>query len=228
MKNPTIKEWSTTERPREKLQQSGSASLSDAELIAILLRNGTANLTAIDLARKVLSLCNNELTELAKAGYLYLAKTKGIGPVKAITLVAAMELGRRCRLVEARKKESITCSLDAVHMLEPQLRDLPHEEFWIILLNRANKVLDIRPISKGGISGTVVDPKMIFHEALQIRASGIILSHNHPSANPKPSESDIQLTRKLKEGGKLLEISILDHIIIAGSSFYSFADEGVL
>jgi len=228
MKNITIKEWSPGDRPREKMQQLGSSALSDAELIAILLRNGTAELTAIDLARQVLAYCNNDLPELAKAGYQHLAKTKGIGPVKAITLVAAMELGRRCRSVEARKKENISCSLDAVNMLEPQLRDLPHEEFWIILLNRANQVLEIRPISKGGISGTVVDPKMIFHEALQLRASGIILSHNHPSANPKPSESDIQLTRKLKEGGKLLEISILDHIIIAGSSFYSFADEGAL
>lgn len=216
------------DRPREKMQQLGSSALSDAELIAILLRNGTAEQTAIDLARQVLAYCNNDLPELAKAGYQHLAKTKGIGPVKAITLVAAMELGRRCRSVEARKKENISCSLDAVNMLEPQLRDLSHEEFWIILLNRANHVLDIRPISKGGISGTVVDPKMIFHEALQIRASGIILSHNHPSTNPTPSESDIQLTKKLKEGGKLLEISILDHIIIAGSSFYSFADEGTL
>lgn len=206
----------------------GSSALSDAELIAILIRNGTADLTAIDLARQVLLTCNNDLLEIAKKGFQELSKTKGIGPVKAITLVAAVELGRRCRSKAARKKDTISCSRDAVNMLEPHLSDLAHEEFWIILLNRANLVMDIRPISKGGVSGTVVDPKMIFHEALQIRASGIILSHNHPSSNPKPSESDIQLTRKLKDGGKLLEIAILDHIIIAGASFYSFADEGML
>lgn len=228
MKQPIIKEWSLNDRPREKLQLHGPTTLSDVELIAILLRNGTSRSTAVDLARELLSTGNNDLLEIARCSYQQLAKTKGIGPVKAITIVAALELGRRCRLSEARKKENIGCSLDAVNLLAPILRDLPHEEFWIILLNRANAVIGTRPISKGGISGTLVDPKMIFHEALQERASGIILSHNHPSTNPKPSESDIQLTRKLKEGGKLLEISILDHIIIAGASFYSFADEGTL
>ncbi len=228
MKNFGIKEWSHADRPREKMQQLGSSALSNAELIAILLRNGTAKLTAIDLARQVLAQCNNDLREISRSGYLQLARTKGIGPVKAITLVAAMELGRRCRLSEAKQKENIKCSTDAVNLLSPLLSDLPHEEFWVILMNRANKVIDIRPISRGGISGTVVDPKMIFFEALQYRASGIILSHNHPSTNPNPSESDRQLTRKLMEGGKLLEISILDHIIIAGSSFYSFADAGTL
>ncbi len=228
MKSISIKEWAVAERPREKMQQMGATALSDAELIAILLRNGTRELTAIDLARHVLAANDNDLIELSKKSYQQLAKTKGIGPVKAITLIAAMELGRRSRMVEARKKQNIGCSSDAVNLLSPILRDLQHEEFWILLLNRANQVLEIRPISKGGISGTVVDPKMIFHEALQLRASGIILSHNHPSTNPRPSESDIQLTRKLKEGGKMLEISILDHIIIAGSSFYSFADEGML
>jgi len=226
MKSVSIKGWSPAERPREKLQQSGSATLSDAELIAILLRNGTNQHTALDLARLLLSSCNNDLMEMGRYGYQQLSKIKGIGPVKAISIVAALELGRRSRFAEARRKEKISCSLDAVNLLNPLLRDLPHEEFWIILLNRANTIIEIRPISKGGLSGTVVDPKMIFHEALQARASGIILSHNHPSTNPKPSESDMQLTKKLKEGGKLLEISILDHIIIAGASFYSFADEG--
>ncbi len=226
MTSVSIKGWSPAERPREKLQQSGSATLSDAELIAIVLRNGTNKQTALDLARLLLSACNNDLIEMGRSGYQQLSKIKGIGPVKAISIVAALELGRRSRFAEARRKEKITCSLDAVNLLNPLLRDLPHEEFWIILLNRANSIIEIRPISKGGVSGTLVDPKMIFHEALQARASGIILSHNHPSANPKPSESDIQLTKKLKDGGKLLEISILDHIIIAGASFYSFADEG--
>ena len=202
--------------------------MSDAELIAIVLRNGTKKQTALDLARLLLSSCNNDLMEMGRSGYQQLSRIKGIGPVKAISIVAALELGRRSRFAEARRKEKITCSLDAVNLLNPLLRDLPHEEFWIILLNRANTIIEIRPISKGGVSGTLVDPKMIFHEALQARASGIILSHNHPSANPKPSESDMQLTKKLKDGGKLLEISILDHIIIAGASFYSFADEGTI
>lgn len=228
MKTPGIKEWAPAERPREKLQQAGSAVLSDAELIAIVLRNGTEKQTAVDLARLLLSSCNNDLVEMGRMGHQQLARIKGIGPVKAISIVAALELGRRSRFAEARRKEKISCSIDAVNLLTPLLRDLTHEEFWIILLNRANAVIDIKPISKGGVSGTLVDPKMIFHEALQAKASGIILSHNHPSANPRPSESDIQLTKKLKEGGKLLEIAILDHIIIAGASFYSFADEGNL
>ena len=228
MTSVSIKTWAPAERPREKLQQSGSSNLSDAELIAIVLRNGTKKQTALDLARLLLSACNNDLMEMGRSGYQQLSRIKGIGPVKAVSIVAALELGRRSRFAEARRKEKITCSLDAVNFLNPQLRDLPHEEFWIILLNRANTIIEIRPISKGGVSGTLVDPKMIFHEALQARASGIILSHNHPSANPKPSESDMQLTKKLKDGGKLLEISILDHIIIAGASFYSFADEGTI
>ncbi|MBK7684350.1 MAG: DNA repair protein RadC [Bacteroidetes bacterium] len=226
MTSVSIKGWSPAERPREKLQQSGSSTLTDAELIAIVLRNGTKKQTALDLARLLLSACNNDLMEMGRSGYQQLSRIKGIGPVKAISIVAALELGRRSRFAEARRKEKITCSLDAVNLLNPLLRDLPHEEFWIILLNRANSIIEIRPVSKGGVSATLVDPKIIFHEALQARASGIILSHNHPSSNPKPSESDMQLTKKLKDGGKLLEISILDHIIIAGASFYSFADEG--
>jgi DNA repair protein RadC len=151
-----------------------------------------------------------------------------MGPVKAITIQAAIELGRRCRMAEVREKKKISNSTDAYRVFDPVLRDLEHEEFWIILLNRANLLTDLRMISKGGVSGTVVDPKMIFHEALLTKSSGIILGHNHPSANPRPSEKDLQLTKKIKEAGKFLEITVLDHIIIAGSSFYSFADEGTL
>jgi len=228
MKAIGIKEWAPADRPREKLQENGSAQLSDAELIAIILRNGTNSQTALDLARLLLSSCNNDLVEMGRFGYRQISEIKGIGPVKAISIVAALELGRRSRFAEAKQKKKISCSLDAVNLLNPILRDLPHEEFWVILLSRANSVMQIRPVSRGGVSGTLVDPKIIFFEALQVKASGIILSHNHPSANPKPSESDIQLTKKLKEGGKFLEISILDHIIIAGTSFYSFADEGAL
>jgi DNA repair protein RadC len=223
-----IKHWSPHERPREKLQESGAQVLTDSELLAILLRNGTASESAIEVARRLLTSFGNDLFELARSNWRELALQKGIGPVKSLTVIAALELGRRCRLAEAKTKPKITNSGDAAALLEPILRDLTHEEFWVIILNRANRVMGLKPISKGGISGTVVDPKLIFHEALHAKASGLILAHNHPSTNPRPSESDIQLTRKLKEGGRLLEIAVLDHIIIAGSSFYSFADEGAL
>lgn len=223
-----IKQWSPNERPREKLQETGTQTLSDSELLAIVLRSGTTNESAIGIARRLLASFSNDLFELSRSNWRELALQKGIGPVKAITVVAALELGRRCRLAEAKTKPKITNSSDAAALLNPILRDLTHEEFWIILLNRANQAMGFKSISKGGISGTVVDPKLIFHEALHTKASGLILAHNHPSTNVKPSESDIQLTRKLKEGGRLLEIAVLDHIIIAGSSFYSFADEGML
>lgn len=224
----SIHSWAPGDRPREKFQTGGASILSDSELIAILLRNGTGRKNAIELAREIMTRCSNNLYELGKTGLHELTAIEGIGTAKAITLMAALELGRRCRMAEAMSREKITCSRDAVNLLEPLLRDLQHEEFWIILLNRANAVIDLRMISKGGVSGTVVDPKIIFNEALRMKASGLIVSHNHPSTNPKPSESDMLLTRKLCEGGKLMEISLLDHIIIAGSSFYSFADEGVL
>lgn len=228
MSRLSINSWAPGDRPREKFRSNGASALSDSELIAILLRNGTGSHNALELAREILNGCKNNLHDLGRAGLHDLMAVKGVGAAKAITLLAALELGRRCRLSKAMSMEKITCSQDAVNLLEPILRDLQHEEFWIILLNRANAVIELRMISKGGVSGTVVDPKIIFNEALRTKASGIIVSHNHPSTNPKPSESDLQLTRKLRDGGKLMEISLLDHIIIAGSSFYSFADEGVL
>ena len=223
-----IKSWAEDDRPREKMLKSGPASLSDAELIAILIRTGNSTATALDLAREILLSGQNDLQQLAMNGIPSLSNIKGIGAVKAITLHAALELGRRCRLAEVRQKAKINTSRDAFSFLEPLLRDLPHEEFWILLLNRANMVIDTRMISRGGVSGTVVDPKLIFHEALQQKASAIILGHNHPSANPNPSESDLKLTKKIKEAGHFLEISVLDHIIVAGNTFYSFADEGTL
>ena len=228
MNRLSINRWATGDRPREKFSASGPSALSDSELIAILLRNGTGRHNAVELAREILKGCKNNLYDLGRAGLDDLMTVKGVGAAKAITLLAALELGRRCRMSEAMSMEKINCSQDAVRLLDPILRDLQHEEFWIILLNRANAVIDLKMISKGGVSGTVVDPKLVFNEALKLKASGIIVSHNHPSTNPKPSESDLQLTKKLREGGKLMEISLLDHIIIAGSSFYSFADEGVL
>lgn len=223
-----ISEWAQSDRPREKLLNSGSASLSEAELIAILLRSGTREMTALDLARNVLSGHQNDLSILSRVSVKDLSKFKGLGPVKAITILAALELGKRRREAIQKDKPSVTCSNDAVELIRPHLADLNHEEFWILLLNRANKVTDKKMISKGGVSGTVVDPKIIFRYALEGRASAIVLSHNHPSGNLKPSDSDIQLTKKLKDAGKSLEISVLDHIIIAGESYYSFADEGML
>lgn len=223
-----IKSWAEADRPREKMMKSGAAALSDAELLAILIRNGIGTTTALDLAREVLLTAQNDLTRLARNGISPLSSISGMGPVKAITIHAALELGRRCRMAEVREKKKISNSTDAYSFFDPLLRDLEHEEFWIILLNRANMVIDLRMISKGGVAGTVVDPKIVFHEALQVKASGIILGHNHPSTNPQPSDKDLQLTKKIKEAGRFLEIAILDHIIIAGSSFYSFADEGTL
>lgn len=228
MEHLNIKEWAKEDRPREKLVKYGKSSLSTAELIAILLRTGTAKSTALDLSRQVLAFANNDLSSLCRLTISDLSKIKGLGPVKAITLVAALELGRRRREEETPMKSQITSSKDAVDMLQPHLADLNHEEFWIILLNKANRLINKKAISTGGMTGTVVDPKIIFREALEARACSIILGHNHPSGNNKPSEADIQLTKKLQEAGKNLEISVLDHVIIAGSTFYSFADEGMM
>ncbi len=228
MEHLNIKEWALEDRPREKLMKYGKSSLSTAELIAILLRTGTSKSTALDLSRQVLAFANNDLSSLCRLTISDLSKIKGLGPVKAITLVAALELGRRRREEETPIKSQITCSKDAVDMLQPHLADLNHEEFWIILLNKANRLINKKSISTGGMTGTVVDPKIIFREALEARACAIILGHNHPSGNNKPSEADIQLTKKLREAGKNLEISVLDHVIIAGSTFYSFADEGMM
>lgn len=206
----------------------GANTLAETELIAILIRSGTKTHTAVDLAREVMKLANNDLNDLCRLSVNDLSAIKGLGTVRAVTLVAAFELGRRRKSTPSASKPKISGSKDAVQILQPFLSDLPHEEFHILLLNRAHRVIGQRLISKGGISGTVVDPKLIFGGALEMKASAVILSHNHPSGNIKPSEADIQLTKKLKEGGRSLEICVLDHIIIAGSSFYSFADEGLL
>ncbi len=228
MNHLPIKAWSEDDRPREKLLRQGKEQLSDAELIAILLRNGTREKTAIELARQLLLLADNNLYDFGRIDIDRLSEVKGIGKVKAITLVAALELGRRRATSLMPQRKQITCSNDAAEEYLHKLSDLPHEEFWILLLNRANKIIDSRQISRGGLTGTVVDPKLIFKEALAAQACAIVLCHNHPSGNAKPSEADIQLTKKLKEGGKNLEIAVLDHVIIAGNGYYSFADEGLL
>jgi DNA repair protein RadC len=223
-----IKNWSPEDRPREKLLLKGTPALSDAELIAILLGSGTAKLSAVDVAKKVLSHVENNLDSLAKLSVKELMKAKGIGEAKAITIVAALELGRRRKDQSPEEKPKIESSRTAVNLIQGDLMDLPREEFWVLLLNRANRLVKKKRVSEGGVSGTVADPKIIFKLAIDELASGIIIVHNHPSGNLRPSESDIHLTKKIKESGKLLEISLLDHLIIAHDRYFSFADEGMM
>lgn len=223
-----IKSWAEEDRPREKLLLKGKAALSDAELIGILIGSGTPKLTAVDVAKLILTAVNNDLNELAKLSVNDLKKHKGIGEAKAIAIVSALELGRRRKETASSAKTKITCSTDIYNYIKPQFLDLPHEEFWIILLNRANVVMKKMPVSSGGVAGTVADPKIIFKQALEHLASAIILVHNHPSGNLKPSAADIALTKKMKEAGTLLDLPILDHIIFTENQYYSFADEGLL
>jgi DNA repair protein RadC len=223
-----IKSWAAEDRPREKLLLKGKATLSDAELIAILLGTGTTKLSAVDLAKNILQAVNNDLNELARLTVKDLMKIKGIGEAKAITIISALELGRRRKDFQAEEKPKIGGSADAFEILKADLLDIPHEAFWIILLNRANRVIKKHQISQGGVAGTVADPKIIFKTAVEELASGVILAHNHPSGNLTASQADIDLTKKLKESGKLLDIQVLDHIIIAGKKYFSFADEGLM
>jgi len=223
-----IKSWSPEDRPREKLLLKGTPSLSDAELVAILLGSGTTTMSAVELARRVLSGVDNSLHDLARLSVKDLTKIKGIGEAKAITIIAALELGRRRKDLDPEEKPKISGSKDVFEMLRPHLQDIHHEEFWVVLVNRANRVIRKSQISQGGVAGTVADPKIIFKIALEELASGIILAHNHPSGNLTASQADIDLTKKLKEAGKLLEIQVLDHLILAGQKYFSFADEGML
>ena len=224
----TIKSWAEEDRPREKLLSKGRHVLTDAELIAILIRSGTKQETAVEVAKKILSQFGNNLNELAKLSVNDLMKFKGMGEVKAISIVAAFELGRRRKETDAAKREKITSSKDIFEHFRPQFLDLPHEEFHLLLLNRSNHVIRKEFVSRGGISGTVVDPKIIFKIALSNLASSIILCHNHPSGNLRPSDQDISLTKKIIEAGSLLEIPILDHLIITDTGYFSFADEGMM
>lgn len=223
-----IKSWAEEDRPREKLLLKGKAALSDAELIGILIGSGTTKLTAVDVAKLILSAVHHDLNELAKLSVNDLKKHKGIGEARAIAIVSALELGRRRKETAVAAKNKITCSTDIYQYIKPQLLDLPHEEFWVILLNRANIVMKKVPVSIGGVAGTVADPKIIFKQAIEQLASAVILVHNHPSGNLKPSAADIALTKKMKEAGSFLDLPILDHIIFADSGYYSFADEGLL
>jgi len=227
--NMGIKSWAEEDRPREKLLLRGKESLTDAELLAILIGSGSKNETAVALCMRILKdAAENNLDELAKLDIAALRDFKGIGEAKAITIIAALELGRRRRLAQLGPKPAIKSSNDAFEVLQPRLGDLLHEEFWVLFLNRANIVVAAECVSSGGIAGTVADSKIIFKKAITYLASGIIAAHNHPSGNLKPSQADIQLTNKLSETGKLLEIPLLDHLIVTNAGYYSFADEGIL
>jgi len=222
----TIRNWAEEDRPREKLLLKGKNALSDAELLAILLGSGNVQESAVDLAKKILAAAGDNLIELSRLGIRELEAFKGIGNAKAILIIAAMELGKRRIEAEVIVKEKITNSKDAYEIFRSRIGDQPYEEFWIILLNKANKVIRKCSISEGGVSGTVVDPKKIFKIALDYRASSIILGHNHPSGNIQPSDADHKITRKIKEAGIMLDVAVLDHIIIGDDAYYSFADDG--
>ncbi len=221
-----ITKWALEDRPREKLLAKGKEALSDAELIAILLGKGTRAMSAVDLAKVILQKADNDLNDLAKLTLKDLQKIKGIGEAKAITIASALELGRRRKETEIKKRIVINSSQIVYELMKPHLWDLQVEEFWIILLNRANCVIKKQKISQGGVAGTIADAKIIFKYALEETASGIIFVHNHPSGNLQPSQEDIFLTQKLKDGAKLLDITVFDHVIFADNGYYSFVDNG--
>lgn len=227
-KSFSIKNWSEDDRPREKLLQKGQAVLSDAELIAILIGSGSRNESAVSLSKRILASVNNNLNDLGKLSITQLMEFKGIGEAKAITIAAAMELGRRRRAEDVLEKKRITGSKSAFELMQPIIGELPHEEFYVIYLNTSQKVISIFQLSKGGIAGTVVDVRLVFKKALELGATSLILAHNHPSGNLQPSKADKEITQKIKEAGKNLEIQVVDHIIVAENTYFSFSDEGLL
>lgn len=224
----TIKEWSENDRPREKMLLKGRTALSDAELIAILIGSGNRDESAVDLAKRILMKSQNDLYALGKNSIKELMQFKGVGEAKAISIAAALELGRRRKQKDVIVSSGITSSKLAYEELRSKLEDLHHEEFWVLFLNRKNFPIKIEQVGRGGVSGTVADTKIIFKLAVDCLASGLIIAHNHPSGNLKPSNSDIQLTKKVVEAGKILDIPVLDHLIIGDNAYLSFSDEGLM
>lgn len=224
----SIKNWSEDDQPREKLMLKGKSVLSDAELIAILIGSGSRNESAVELSKKILASVGNNLNELGKLNLSQLCNFKGIGEAKAISIIAAIELARRRRSEEVIELTKITSSKIIFEIMQPIIGELPHEEFWVLYLNNANKVIAKNQLSKGGMTGTVVDVRIIFKSALESGAVAIVLCHNHPSGNLKPSEADKEITKKVKIAGKSLDINVLDHLIVTQNGYYSFADEGIL
>ncbi len=223
-----IKSWAEDDRPREKMLSKSSKALSDAELLAIVIGSGTKDLSAVELSRLILSKVSNNLSELARLRIHDLMKFKGIGAAKAIKVNAVMELGRRRRMSEALRKNVIISSKDAFEVMQPLIGDLPHEEFWIITLARNKNIQKTISVSEGSVTGTVADPKKIFRLALEDNAAAIIICHNHPSGQIKPSNSDIQITNKCKESGISLDMPVLDHLIVTSHDYFSFSDNGLL
>ena len=226
--NQSIKNWATEDRPREKMLEKGRETLSDAELIAILIGSGNSKESAVDLARHILKDVDDNLILLSQLSINELMCYNGIGTAKAISIAAALELGRRRRFAEAAQQPHIQNSKDAFEFFYMRIADISHEQFWVMLLNPANRVIKIVKISDGGINGTSADPKRIFKIALENNATAMMLCHNHPSGNVAPSDRDKALTRNLVNAGKLLEIKILDHIIVGINNYFSFADSGIL
>jgi DNA repair protein RadC len=222
-----ITNWSEDDKPREKLMLKGKSVLSDAELIAILIGSGSRNESAVDLSKRILASVDNNLNALGKLSLSQLIQFKGIGEAKAISIIAALELGRRRRGEDVVELKKITSSKIIFEIMQPIIGELPHEEFWIIYMNNSNKVIAKSQLSKGGITGTLVDVRIVFKSALEMGATALILCHNHPSGTLIPSDADKQITRKLKLAGDSLEIKVLDHLIITENSYFSFADEGI-
>ncbi|HQA74497.1 DNA repair protein RadC [Flavobacterium sp.] len=225
--NFSIKNWAEDDKPREKLMLKGKQALSDAELIAVLIGSGSRNESAVDLSKRILKSVDNNLNALGKLSLKQLMEFKGIGEAKAISIAAAMELGRRRREEETVELKKITSSKAVFEIMQPIIGELPHEEFWVLYLNNSNKVIYKEQLSKGGITGTVVDVRLIYKTALEQNATSIILSHNHPSGKLQASDADLQITKKLKAAGEQLDIKVLDHIIITENGYLSFQDEGI-
>ncbi|MFY9242701.1 MAG: DNA repair protein RadC [Polaribacter sp.] len=227
MEKLTIKSWALDDRPREKLIAKGKLALSDAELIAILIGSGNRQESAVDLSKRILNSVDGNINNLAKLSIEKLTTFKGIGEAKAISIITALELGKRRHSEIALEKAKITSSKDAFTIMQPIIGDLEHEEFWVLFLNNSNKVLAKNQISKGGLTATLVDVRLLFKQALELTAVAIIVCHNHPSGKLKPSNADIQLTQKIKQAGNTLDVKVLDHLIITEKAYFSFADEGI-
>lgn len=224
----SIKNWSQDDQPREKLRDKGKAALSDAELVAILIGSGNREESAVALCKRILATADNNLSELGKLSIKQLMEFKGVGEAKAISIIAALELGRRRRGGEALERKKISSSKSVFELMQPVIGELPHEEFWVVYLNNSNKVIQKNQLSKGGITGTIVDVRLALKTALEVGAVGIILAHNHPSGTLKPSQADKDLTLKLKTAAQSLDIKVLDHLIITENAYFSFADENML
>ncbi|WP_334055679.1 RadC family protein [Polaribacter sp. P097] len=228
MEKLTIKTWAIDDRPREKLLAKGKSALSDAELIAILIGSGNRQESAVALSQRILKSVEGNINQLAKLTVEKLSTFKGIGEAKAIAIITALELGKRRQLETALEKPKITSSKAVFNLMQPIIGDLEHEEFWVLFLNNSNKVLAKNQISKGGLTATVVDIRLLFKRAIELASVGMIVCHNHPSGKLEPSQADKQLTEKVKRAGATLDIKLLDHLIITEKWYFSFADEGIL